>query len=284
MPNKEDTKVTILGIILNLILFIMKIFAAAISNSLALLSDAFKSLSDILASIGIFIAVRMSKKKADKCHPFGHHRFQPLAGFIVAMLTGILGFEILKTGILSLFKKEIIFISFWIILVPILNIIIKAIMATYFLKTSKKFNSPAIRASGIDSRNDVFVTLSVLIAMTASYYKIQYVDCIVAIGIGLFILYSAYKLAVENANYLIGTCPPQKVIDIIKELALNVKGVKGLNDIRAHYVGNIIHIEIHIEVSKNLHTNLSHDIGKSVQRTVEGLPSIDKAFIHIDPV
>ena len=91
MQKKEQ--ITLIGIFFNTLLFVAKIFVGLLSNSLAVMSDAFNSLTDVISSISIFIAVKVSSKKADEGHPFGHHRAEPTAGLIVAIMAGILGFE-----------------------------------------------------------------------------------------------------------------------------------------------------------------------------------------------
>ena len=88
----------------------------------------------------------------------------------------------------------------------------------------------------------------------------------------------------KNLDYLMGKCPPKTEIEKIRKKALTIKGVKDINELNAHYVGNKIHVEIHIDVDENLSTRKSHDIGKDVQRAIEKMPEINKAFIHVDPV
>jgi cation diffusion facilitator family transporter len=279
---QKNKKITIMGIILNSMLFVAKLIVGFLSGSLAVLSDAFNSLTDILASIGIFIAVKFSSKRADAGHPFGHHRAEPLAGIMVAIFAGIVAFEIIKIGIQNLFIKTSI-IGYSALVVLGFTMIVKLGMSVYFLDQGKKLNSPAIRASGIDSRNDVLISSVAFIGVLGSINGIDFMDSIAAIIIGLFILYSGYKIGVENIDYLMGKAPSKEHLDKIKSVVRKVKGVKGMNDIRAHYVGNFIHIEIHIEVDKKLSTQKSHTIGKNVQNKVEELNHVDKAFIHIDP-
>jgi len=281
---RKSKKITIWNIVLNSVLFFAKIIVGFISGSLAVLSDAFNSLIDIVASIAIFIAVKVSHQKADEGHPFGHHRAEPLAGIVVAIFAGIVGFEIIREGIQGLFfdKKEII--GVYAIGVLVFTMLVKLFMAIYFLAEGRKLNSPAIKASGVDSRNDVLVSFVALVGVVLHMNGYYLFDSIAAILIGMFILYSGYDIGKENIDYLMGKAPSKKRIEKIKRIVLKVDGVKGMNDIRAHYVGNFIHIEIHVEVSKRLNTKKSHDIGKKVQDLVEGLPGVDKAFIHIDPV
>lgn len=104
MENK-GRHATIILIICNTFLFAIKITAGIMSNSLAIISDAVNSLTDIIASVIIFFAVKTSSKQADERHPFGHHRAEPIAGLIVAIFAGILGFEILRTSIFKLMER-----------------------------------------------------------------------------------------------------------------------------------------------------------------------------------
>ena len=145
-------------------------------------------------------------------------------------------------------------------------------------------HSPAIVASGVDSRNDVFVSITALIGVFCSVLGYNIFDEIAAIGISFFIFHTGYSIGMENIDYLMGKAPSKEYITLITDTARKIKGVKGTNDVLAHYVGNFIHIEIHIEVDKDLTTEESHDIGKDVQRAVENIPLVDKAFIHIDPI
>jgi len=80
-----------------------------------------------------------------------------------------------------------------------------------------------------------------------------------------------------------GKSPSEDFIKKVKDKVIKIKGVTGINDVRAHYVGHFVQIEIHIEVKKDISTEKSHAIGKVVQRAVEGITNIDRAFVHIDP-
>ena len=282
--QKKNVQITILGIFLNFFLFLIKIAAGLMSGSLALITDAINSFTDCLSSTMIFWAVRISNKSADKGHPFGHHRVQPLAAFMVAIFTAIFGFEIIKSAVGNLTNPQVPVVTFFAISVPIITIIIKGYMAAYFTRVGKKLNSPAIVASGVDSRNDIIASSVVLLALVGIKFNLVYLDSAVALILALFIFYSGYKLAQENINYLVGRAAPKDEIKQMKNIARGIKGVKGLNDVRAHFVGNFVHIEIHIEVNKKLSTLKSHDIGKQVQKAIESLDYVDKCFVHIDPV
>jgi len=102
--------------------------------------------------------------------------------------------------------------------------------------------------------------------------------------ISLWIIYTGYRIGMENIDYLMGRAPDAALMDDIKRAALMVKGVKAINTARAHYVGPFIQVEMHVEVPMDLSTSDSHAIGKEVERNIERIGAIQKAFIHIDPV
>ena len=280
----ESEKVSLIGVVLNAVLFVSKITIGLLSNSLSLLSDAVNSLLDIISYIGIYIAVKTSNKKADKGHPFGHHRAEPIAGLIIAVFAGILGFQIATNAIKNIFNPEEVQFGFAAVIVLVIAILVKIGMALYFSKKGKELNRPAIRAAAVDSRNDVLASFVAIIGVVGPFVGFPILDSIASILISIFILYSGYEIGIENINYLMGHAPSDESIERIKKKTLSVKGVKGFNDVNAHYVGSYIHVEVHVEVDKKLSTLKSHDIGKEVQFAVEKLDDVDKAFIHIDPV
>jgi len=284
---KPALRASFLNIAANTFLFVIKLAGGLLTGSLALLSDAMNSASDMIYSTAIIFAVRISNKAADKDHPFGHRRAEPIAGILVAILAGILGFEIIKAGIDGLMNPGVITMGYLAVVVLLVTICLKIGMWLYFKKVGAKFLSPAIRACSVDSRNDVLVSAIALLGVLGSMSglsSLSAMDDIAAVLIGAFIIWSGYKIGAENIDFLMGKSPGEEMIARIKEKALSVKGVRGLNEVKAHYVGNFVHVEVHIEVDKDMSTQKSHDLGKKVEMEVERLHGIDKAFVHVDPV
>ncbi|MBI2489927.1 MAG: cation transporter [Planctomycetes bacterium] len=267
----------------NAFLFVIKITAGITSNSLAVISDAVNSVTDIISSVVIYFAVKASAKQADEGHPFGHHRAEPIAGLIVAIFAGILGFEIFRTAVFQLVSLHEHNIGIFTILALLISIGMKFIMSIYFKKTSHTINSPALLASSVDSRNDVYISATALVGVIGGFYGYPKMDDIMAILISFWIIYSGYKIGIRNIDYLMGRQPEAGIMEEIKAKACAVAGVLGIHDIRAHYVGNYIHVEIHISLNQHLTLTEAHEIGKNVQRAVENIESIHKAFVHIDP-
>ena len=284
--NPIARRATILNIVGNTGLFLLKVSAGLMSGSIALISDSLNSLTDMLSSVAVFICVRISSKKADEDHPFGHSRAEPIAGLMVAILAGILGFELIRSAIERLIHDggvEVVVNSFT-LAAPLITIVVKFFMARYFKKTANAVRSPAIMASAVDSLLDVFVSIAALVGILGVMLGYPFLDPLAALVISVWIIYTGYKIGLENIDYLMGKAPDESLMLEIRKVALHVDGVQDINTVRAHYVGNFIHVEIHIEVDKKLSTELSHAIGESVEASLNRIDSLDRSFVHIDPV
>lgn len=282
--NPIAFRATVLNIAGNTALFALKMVAGALSGSIALISDAINSLNDIAAAVATFICVKISNKQADEGHPFGHSRAEPIAGLIIAVLAGILGFEVIRASVERLLSRTAPEITVFSLAVPVVTMGAKGAMSWHFKRVGRMFNSPALNATAIDSMMDVVIAVAALAGIAGAYIGYDYFDPLAGLVISLWIIYTGYKIGLENIAYLIGEAPPPKLMEEIKAAALSVKDVKAINTVRAHFVGNFIHVEIHVEVDKDLSTLDSHAIGEEVERSVERVDSIEKAFVHLDPV
>jgi len=247
------------------------------------MSDAINSFSDSVYSIAIFFAVRVSHKEADEGHPFGHHRAEPVASLLIALLAGILGFEIVKTGVFGLMSPELRTFSMLAVYILLVTMGLKAFMAVYFRRVSKKIRSPALKATSVDCRNDVLVSSIAMLGVISLSTGFSNLDYYAAIAIGLFIIRSGYMIGSENVDYLMGKTAPKEMIEEIEHKVKGVKGVLGVHDVLAHYVGNYLHVQAHIEVDGKMDTRQSHEVGNKVTELIEQMPAVDKAFIHVDP-
>jgi len=277
-------RATLINILGNTGLLVIKLAAGLMSGSIALVSDAINSLNDIVASIATFICIRISDKQADEGHPFGHSRAEPIAGIIIAILAGILGFEMIRESVGRFIVPREARIGLFALSVPVITIFTKLLMSRHFRRVGREVNSPALMATALDSLMDVFVSAAALIGIAGVRMGYAMLDPMAGIAISLWVIFAGYRIGVENIDYLMGKAPEPALMAEIKNAAMSAKGVRSINSARAHYVGNFIHVEIHIAVDKDLSTLDSHAIGEEVERRIESIPSIDKSFIHIDPV
>lgn len=282
--NPVAFRATLLNIAGNTALFALKLVAGLLSGSIAIISDALNSLNDIAASISTFICVKISDKRADEGHPFGHSRAEPIAGLIIAVLAGILGFEVIRTSVERLLGESKVEVTLFTLAVPVVTMVAKGLMGLHFRRVARASGSPALGATSLDSFMDVFVALAALVGIIGVEAGYPLFDPLAGLVISVWIMYTGYMIGMENIAYLMGQAPSGEMMGKIKAAAMRVPEVKAINTARAHYVGNFIHVEIHVEVDKFLPTIESHAIGKKVEREIEGIRSIEKAFVHIDPV
>jgi cation diffusion facilitator family transporter len=277
-------RATDVALIINTFLFIIKAIVGVLSNSIAVISEALNSFTDILVSIGIKISVQMSREKPDHKHQFGHNAAQPIAAFILSVFAFVVGINIIEESVKRLIEPQAVSTNPIVYIVLITTIITKIALSRYQVKIGKLFNSPAVRAASVDSVNDVLASSIALVGIIGTSYNINSFDSIAGILVALFIFKSGYEVAKENLDYLMGRSASDEFEENIRKVTFGIKGVKGINDLRSHYVGNKFHIEIHIEVDKDCATSISHDIGNTVRFKLEEMEEVQKVFVHVDPV
>ena len=282
--RKKQKRAVVFGIIGNLFLLFVKIIVAVFTNSIAVISDALNSLIDVVTSGIVYVCMKISKKHPDKTHPFGHHRAEPIAAMLVAVFTGIIGIEVFHRAFLRMFDNKVLDIPLGIIFMYFTVVIVKGILLLYTNMANRRSTSEALKALAVDHRNDIFVSLSIIVGFFAVRMGYTMVDPILGMVVAVYILASGWEIGARNIKYLMGASPPERLLVKIKEAALRVNGVKGLNDVRAHYVGLLLNVEIHIELDKKLSLVKAHDIGKAVEKKVQSLEEIERAFVHIDPL
>ncbi len=284
MPQKKVAqRATYFVLGLNLFLLIIKAIAWRLSDTLSILSETVNSLTDVFASMAVLVCVHMAARGADEDHPFGHARAEPIAGLVVAIFTGIMGWEVLSSPLERL-GQQTTDIEVGILTLPalIITLVIKLGMAIYLRKTAREVNSPALRASSIDCRNDVCVAMLAIFGV-AMAHRYPLFDALAAMAIGVYILYGSYEVGRENVDYLMGVVPDASLLMEIDRHAASIPNVQAVHDIRAHYVGHFVHVELDVLIDGDLTTHDSHHIAEAVRSHVETIPAIDRAFVHVEP-
>ena len=278
--DEQKRRIGRTGIAVSLVLFVVKLWAGILSGSAAVLSDALGAFLDALAYATLYFTLRVQDRAADENHPFGHRRAEPLGGLLIAIFASVLGATVIRDSVIGLFEPGTVrssLLSYWLIGT---SIALKSGMAVWYYRESNASASPALKAAYVDSRNDVASSGAALLG----YAYGGAVDNLAALAIGAWIIYSGFRVGLENVGYLMGEAPPGAVLDAIRSEAMAVPGVAGLHDLRAHYVGDRIHVELHVEIDRNTTLQNAHDIGVAVKRRLKSLDAVQDAFIHIDPV
>ncbi len=267
----------------NVFLLIIKALATRVSESLAILTETVNSLTDVFASIAVLICVRLATTSADESHPFGHARAEPLAGLVVAIFTGIMGWEVLHSPLSRLANPgDQLYIGPYALPVLVVTLLVKGAMTIYLRRLAGRIHSPALKASSYDCRNDVLVASLALIGVILGH-QFPVVDAGAALLISVYILYNAYQIGRENVDYLMGTTPEPAMLEEIREKAAGVSLADEIHNIRAHYVGTFLHVELDVLIDGDLSTHDSHHVAELVREQIEQIDYVDRAFVHIEP-
>ncbi len=243
--HTEDKKVReqysvlggVLGIICNLFLFSGKCTVGVMSNSIAILSDAFNNLTDMGSSVISIISAKLSNRPPDRDHPFGHGRIEYLASLTIGTIILIVGYTLCDASVSKFFAPEPMEISFWSIIILILSIAVKGWMYTYNRYIGKKINSGVNEATATDSINDAAATAGVLIATIAQQFTDLPVDAAAGMLIGLMIMYAGVGIIREIINILLGKAPDPSLVRQITDMSLRCDNVVGVHDIKIHDYG-----------------------------------------------
>ena len=282
---KAANRASILGMIGNIFLFLIKVIVGFISNSQAMIADAFNSASDILSSFMTYIGNRVASKDADEDHNLGHGKAEYIYSMLISIVMFILGSKILIDSILSIINPDKFHFSIWLVIVCIVTIIIKLSLYLYTRNIGKKYNNLLVEANSKDHRNDVVITSCNLVAAICSLYGLTYVDGIVGLGISLWIVYTAIKIYKESYDVLmdktISSETKDKVLAIIEEHDEVLK----IQHFNATPVGYRYMVNFSIFVDGNLSTFGSHAIADHLEEEIdEKVPEIYLTVIHVNPM
>lgn len=274
----------IVGIILNVFLFIIKIVAGMISGAISVMSDAFNNLTDAGSSLITLLGFRLSEQKPDKDHPFGHGRFEYISGFIVSIIILLVGFELAKTSFERIVTPVNVEFSYVAVIILVCAIVVKGYMAFYNFSIGRKIGSAAMKATGVDSLSDTVATSVVLICMFVALYTNLNIDAYCSLAVSLFIMYSGLKSAKETIDPLLGTPPEEAFINSICSIVLSHSEIIGVHDLVVHDYGpGRLMISLHAEVDASSDMITVHDIIDNVEKELcERLNC--SAVIHMDPV
>ncbi len=272
MNNRSHVinKISILGIIINLFLIIVKYFAGVISGSNALLADSLHSFEDMTASVLSFIGAKISSKKQNDKYCFGYGKSEYIFGLLISVFMIVTSIMLVISSIKNIITKNVVVFSYISLIVCLVTIILKFFMCIYSKIKYKKIKSILIKSCILDSRNDVAISLVTMIGIILSYFRINFVDNIIGILIALWIGYTGIKLFISSFEILMDKNINKEYINKIKNDILKNEEVLKIDKICAKPIGSkyILLIVLVINDSKNL------------KFTVEVLKRIKKSILY----
>ncbi len=279
------------GIFINLLLSASKIVAGVITGAISVLSDGVNNLSDAGTSLISLFGFKLSSKKPDKEHPFGHGRFEYFAGLAVSVVIMVVAFQLFTESVSKIISNETSEIVLGAVFYVSAGILVFSVLAKFFLAglnrfVGRKINSVAVEAAFMDSVSDCISTAVVLICLILSiFFKNVPIDGYAGVVVSLFIAYTGIKSMREVADVMLGKAPDA---GLVKEIADYVKTfddrVVGIHDLMLHDYGPGRKILVlHVEVPAEGDIMELHDMIDNIERGLESKFNCI-AVIHMDPV
>ena len=282
--NKLGYREGVVSVVLNLLLFVLKYYAGIVSASVALIADAWHTLSDSLTSLVVIFGIRMSSRKPDKEHPFGHGRIEYIAALIVSFLVIEVGFTFFKSSISKIMHPEEITFDPVPFIILILSILVKLWMAFFNNKLGKRIDSKVMLATAADSLGDVITTSATVISIVICHFTSINVDAIAGLIVSGIVIWSGVSIAKDTLEPLIGQRVPSELYQKITDMVESYEGIVGAHDLIVHNYGpNRSMATIHAEVPNDVSIEASHEIIDRIERDAKKELNI-LLVIHMDPV
>lgn len=274
----------ILGICLNIILFIGKYFAGTVSGSIAITADAFNNLSDAGSSLITFFGFRYAGKSADREHPFGHGRIEYVSAFLVALLIILMGFELGKSSVLKILHPEPVDTGLLPVIILAVSIIVKLYMYFYNRRYGEMLESSAMKATATDSISDAVATAVVLASTCVTRFTGVNIDGFTGVLVALFILRAGLLTVKDSLGVLLGSPPSQEMVSKIEEIVMSHEYVLGMHDLVVHDYGpGRLLISLHAEVPCTGDILEMHDSIDHIEQDLNDELGCE-AVIHMDPI
>ena len=275
----------VVGIVLNLVLFAVKVTVGILTSGVSLIADAVNNLSDAGCSVIVMLSYILAGKPADKKHPYGHARMEYLSTLIISIIITLLGFELFKSSVGSIMNgggNERY--SGAAIIIMASTVFLKLAVAVYFKITGKKIGSASLIAASHDSFGDVGATTAVICGMLLSGVTGPATDGVLGCAIALYIFILGIKLIVESSDTLLGAAPDRSTVDTVVKKLEGYDGVLGIHDLIMHSYGEgRFFASVHVEVDAECDVMQSHDMIDNIERDFMSDLGIS-LVIHLDPV
>lgn len=278
------TVTSIVGIIVNVLLFIGKFAVGTIFGSVAISADAINNLSDAGSSFISLISFKISSKPADREHPFGHARIEYIASMAVGVIVILIGFDLLKESFFKVLDPEPMSKSYLVIAVLVCSILAKLWLGLFYRNISVKIDSELLKAASADSFSDVLSTGATLVSALVWMIFDFNIDALVGLAVSVFILIAGLKILNENKNIILGSAPDPEIVEIIKNKALENEKIIGIHDLIVHSYGAGATIaSFHAEVDGKGDFFEAHDIIDNIEKQLFSEYNI-ACTIHMDPI
>lgn len=271
------------SVFFNLILFVLKYWVGIVSGSIALIADAWHTLSDSISSLVVIAGIKISVRKPTKKHPFGFGRIEQIAALFIAFILGIVSYEILKESIDRFLNNQTTDYGTLAIVVTIASIITKEGLAQFSFWAFRKTNFVTLRADAWHHRSDALSSVVVLVGIFLRPY-FWWIDSVLGVLISLMLFYTVYDIARDAIERLIGLELPQTIIDAVKRIASETyDGDLLLHHFHIHNYGQHQELTFHMKIHESTSVYDAHEIATKIEKQILNTLNIEST-IHIEPL
>ena len=276
---------SLVGMACNLLLCIGKLLAGTLFGSIAIMADALNNLSDASSNVVSLIGFRLAAKAPDAEHPYGHARYEYLAGLVVSVTILAIGLSLLKESALKVLHPTPVAFSWLSIGVLAASILVKLWLSGFNRAVGKKINSETLMATAADSRNDVLTTGAVLLStILCSLTGYGIMDGIMGVGVAAFILWSGWGLVMDTLSPLLGESPSPELVEHIERTVMSYPGVLGVHDLMVHDYGpGHQFASLHVEFPAETDPLTAHDVIDNIENDFLKKDRL-QVTIHYDPI
>ncbi len=272
-----------ISIVINLILFAVKLAAGLFVNSIALITDAVHSLSDMVSSVAVIWGFKISARPPDREHPFGHGRMEHVTTLIIAILLIITGFEFARVAFGRVTHAEPVVFSLPVIIIVSITIVFKEWLSKFAKELGRRIDSKTLEGDALHHKADVITSVMVILALFSEKIHLRQFDGVVGILISVYIMYSGWKMLQDVITPLLGESATYGELAKIKKIATSVKGIKGIHDIMMHKYGSMKMISLHVEIPAEFPFMEAHNLIEEVEENINfKMRAI--TTIHLDPI
>ena len=274
----------IVGILCNIVLFVLKLAVGTISGSVAITADAMNNLSDATSSVVTLIGFKLAEKPADEHHPYGHARYEYLSGLTVAGMILIIGFELGKSSVEKILAPTAVEFSIPVAVVLVSSILVKLWMSLFNRKLGNYIGSTTLQATATDSRNDAISTTAVLVATLIELFTSWKIDGFMGLAVAAFILYSGINLARDTISPLLGENASPELRELIISVLADHPEILGYHDLMIHDYGpGQRFASMHVEMDQQADPLECHELIDYLERECLKLHRVH-LVLHYDPV
>ena len=290
--EKEIYKVTIVGSVVNFMLLVFKFVAGILGNSAAMIADAVHSLSDFVTDVIVVVFVRISGKPEDKCHAYGHGKFETLATAVIGIILFFVGlgmFYSAATTIVNVVEGKTLEAPGMLALVAaVLSVLMKELLYRYTVYKGKNLDSQVVIANAWHHRSDAFSSIGTLVGISGAVFlgkSWRILDPIAAVVVSFFVIKVAIQLLKPCLDELLEKSLPAEVENKIIDIILSFPNVSSPHHLRTRRIGNLMAIEVHIRMDGETSLNESHDTATQIeQRLRQEFGDKTHIGIHMEPV